>query len=81
MARAKRHYLPGHIWHITHRASCKWVRWKKEDGRGKQLLPSKKIEEGRKKTSVRPGSSALGCLAEDGQEAIWVVYGKKIDGS
>jgi hypothetical protein len=39
------------------------------------------MEDGKKKTSVRPGSPALGCLAEDGQEAFWVVYGKKIDGS
>jgi len=39
MARAKRHYLPGHVWHITHRCHkkefllkfardrCRWVEW------------------------------------------------------
>jgi hypothetical protein len=35
MARAKRHYLPGHICHITHRASGGGLRWKREEGRGK----------------------------------------------
>jgi len=25
MARAKRHYLPGHVWHITHRCHKKVV--------------------------------------------------------
>jgi hypothetical protein len=38
-----------------------------------------KMEE--KAKVVRPGSSALGLLASGGQEAFWVVYGKKIDGS
>lgn len=39
MARAKRHYLPGHVWHLTHRCHKKefllkfardrrrWLRW------------------------------------------------------
>jgi len=37
MPRANRHYLPGQVWHITQWSGCKWVRWKIEDGRGKQL--------------------------------------------
>ena len=39
MARAQRHYLPGHVWHLTHRCHkkefllkfsrdrCRWVEW------------------------------------------------------
>ena len=39
MARAKRHFLPGHVWHITHRCHkkefllkfardrCRWLQW------------------------------------------------------
>ena len=38
------------------------------DGRWKQLLPSKKIEEGRKKTSVRPGSPALDRMVDVGSK-------------
>jgi len=32
MPRANRHYLPGQVWHITHRASGGGLRWKREDG-------------------------------------------------
>jgi hypothetical protein len=39
MARAKRHFLPGHVWHVTHRCHkkefllkfardrCRWLQW------------------------------------------------------
>jgi len=94
MARAKRHYIPGYVWHITHRCHKRefllkfprdrrrWIEWlyqAKKRYRGLSVLNYNEIQNPRKRKGIIDFDRLMDLLGFENYDDLKEAHGKWVD--